>query len=222
MCTAHCWKGLVNILSENLISLFQHLMLLNTKMTFTNLPKPHPSNSWNHAHYFGLQHLVQHFLFTVITSQQVHEFTKVHSKACRQLTRKAVHLFWIIFNKQTPLVPQLAKRLAHLGKPSETKMSLPSSFSPRLLQNLDCQLMLPLKAKLGRDVFHFPLRGLLVIYTLAVFLAQHISSCLHSFFAVDVFKTAVILKLYFTNSHCLYILLDLICTLQLTVYRNAT
>lgn len=118
-------------------------------------------------------------------------------------------------------MPQLVERLAHLGKPYETKMSLPSSFSPWLLQNFDCWLMLPLKAKIGRDLFLFPLRGLLVIYTPAVFLPQHISSCLHSFFAVDIFRTAITHnKLYFTNSHCLYILLHLICTLKLTVYRN--
>lgn len=135
---------------------------------------------------------------------------------CVQLNGKTVHLFQIIFNKLTPLVPLQFERLAHHGKPSVTKVSPSSSCSSWLLENFDCWIVLPLNVQLARGLL-FSFREILAIYTPVVSLAQHIFSCLHSFFAVEVFTTAITLnQLYFTNSQCLYILLDLICTLQST------
>lgn len=126
-----------------------------------------------------------------------------------------MHLSQIIFNQLTPLVQQQVERLANHGKPSVNKMSPSSSFSSCLLQNFDCWTVLPLNAQLGRGLYSLS-EASCHLHFCCIPCSAHFS-CLHSFSAVEVFTTAVTLnQLYFTNSQCLYILLDLICTLQLT------
>lgn len=114
-------------------------------------------------------------LFTFIYGHYLLSSSWDHQSAFEALwvqpNGKRVHLFLIIFNKLTPLVPQQVERLAHHGKLSVTKMS-PSSSWP--IQNFDCWIVLPLKAQLARVLFLFPFREILIIYTPAVSLAQHI------------------------------------------------